>query len=149
MTFRHYSSLAGLYQITCIVFTLAWFFVHTITLATGASHVPKQKLLLQALLSPSAQCKRDGEWQEIEARELVPGDLIQLKGGDVIPADAKVKANPKPVPQGTSKDLSDAMCDLQSAPHGDKHCPNTTVLSGCLPFMISIGVCSWYRQLCI
>lgn len=48
-------------------------------------------LLLQALLSPSAQCKRDGTWKEIEARELVPGDLIQLKGGDVIPADAKVQ----------------------------------------------------------
>ncbi|KAL3158516.1 hypothetical protein ABBQ38_010745 [Trebouxia sp. C0009 RCD-2024] len=45
---------------------------------------------LEALLSPSAQCNRDGKWQEIEARELVPGDLIQLKGGDVIPADAKL-----------------------------------------------------------
>lgn len=45
---------------------------------------------MQALLSPSAQCKRDGTWKEIEARDLVPGDLIQLRGGDVIPADAKV-----------------------------------------------------------
>ena len=49
------------------------------------------KLLLQALLSPSAQCKRDGAWKEVEARELVPGDLIQLKGGDVVPADGKVR----------------------------------------------------------
>lgn len=35
--------------------------------------------------------KRDDEWQEIAATDLVPGDLIALKGGDVIPADAKVK----------------------------------------------------------
>lgn len=95
----------------------------------------KQRLLLQALLSPSAQCKRDGEWKEIEARELVPGDLIQLKGGDVIPADAKVKA----CPSWTSKDQSHAMCVLQSAPHADEHCPNTNVLSCCLLVMLSVG----------
>ena len=64
-------------------------------------------MLLQALLSPSAQCKRDGEWREIEARELVPGDLIQLKGGDVIPADAKVTTLTilKTIPHVTSKEL--------------------------------------------
>lgn len=68
---------------------------------TCSTHpIPYPGLLLQALLSPSAQCKRDGKWQEIEARELVPGDLIQLKGGDVIPADAKVAIPPilKPFP---------------------------------------------------
>lgn len=68
----------------------------------------KVQLLLQALLSPSAQCKRDGEWKEIEARELVPGDLIQLKGGDVIPADAKVTIPPisKPFPCMTNNNPS-------------------------------------------
>lgn len=46
--------------------------------------------LLQELAAPTAITKRDNTWMEIPARELVPGDLIQLKGGDVIPADAKV-----------------------------------------------------------
>jgi sodium/potassium-transporting ATPase subunit alpha len=32
-------------------------------------------------------CKRDGEWGEVEARLLVPGDVVKLKGGDNIPAD--------------------------------------------------------------
>lgn len=40
--------------------------------------------------------KRNGEWQEVKARDLVVGDLIQLKGGDVIPADAKVPLPPLP-----------------------------------------------------
>lgn len=34
--------------------------------------------------------KRDGEWKVLEVRELVPGDVIELKGGDVIPGDAVV-----------------------------------------------------------
>lgn len=35
----------------------------------------------------TAICLRDGEWGEVEARLLVPGDIIRLKGGDNIPAD--------------------------------------------------------------
>lgn len=34
--------------------------------------------------------KRDHQWKETLAREIVPGDVIALKGGDVIPADARV-----------------------------------------------------------
>jgi sodium/potassium-transporting ATPase subunit alpha len=34
-----------------------------------------------------AQAKRNGEWTEVEARLLVPGDVISLNGGDNIPAD--------------------------------------------------------------
>ena len=44
----------------------------------------------QELAAPTVLCKRDGEWVELPVKELVVGDLIQLKGGDVIPADAQV-----------------------------------------------------------
>lgn len=44
----------------------------------------------QALTVAMAHVRRDGEWKELPARELVPGDLIALKGGDVIPADCQV-----------------------------------------------------------
>lgn len=44
----------------------------------------------QALSAPHCICKRDGEWKELEVRELCLGDVIQLKGGDVIPADSRV-----------------------------------------------------------
>lgn len=45
---------------------------------------------MQALTVPMAHVLRDGEWKELAARELVPGDVIALKGGDVIPADCQV-----------------------------------------------------------
>ena len=45
---------------------------------------------LQGLLSPNIMCCRDSQWSEVDVKQLVPGDLIQLKGGDVIPADANV-----------------------------------------------------------
>ena len=45
---------------------------------------------MQELSAPTALCKRDGKWVELPVKELVVGDLIQLKGGDVIPADARV-----------------------------------------------------------
>ncbi len=45
---------------------------------------------LKKKLAVKAKVKRDGEWTSIEARELVPGDLVRLRIGDVIPADAKL-----------------------------------------------------------
>ncbi|MHB8630010.1 MAG: cation-transporting P-type ATPase [Aggregatilineales bacterium] len=37
-----------------------------------------------------ANVKRDGRWRVIAARELVPGDLIRLRIGNIVPADARV-----------------------------------------------------------
>lgn len=45
---------------------------------------------LKDLSAPMAIAKRDGEWLEIEARHLVPGDIISLEAGDIIPADARL-----------------------------------------------------------
>lgn len=39
-----------------------------------------------------ALCLRDGAWSKIEARLLVPGDIIKVKGGDNIPADVVLMA---------------------------------------------------------
>jgi H+-transporting ATPase len=43
---------------------------------------------LKQQLAPQSHVCRDGIWKNIPARELVPGDLIELKIGDIIPADA-------------------------------------------------------------
>jgi len=43
---------------------------------------------LKAKLAPRAHCCRDGKWQHMNARELVPGDLIELTIGNIVPADA-------------------------------------------------------------
>jgi Ca2+-transporting ATPase len=45
---------------------------------------------LKTLSVPSSRVVRDGMVQTIPARELVPGDLIEVEAGDHIPADARV-----------------------------------------------------------
>ena len=45
---------------------------------------------LKAKLALKAQVKRDGQWTTVESRELVPGDVIHLRLGDVVPADARL-----------------------------------------------------------
>src|SRR5205085_7008483 len=37
--------------------------------------------------SRTAAVLRDGNWSEITRRELVPGDVIKLTAGDLVPAD--------------------------------------------------------------
>ena len=45
---------------------------------------------LKKKLAIEARVRRDGKWNNIPARELVPGDIIRLRFGDIIPADAKL-----------------------------------------------------------
>jgi Ca2+-transporting ATPase len=47
---------------------------------------------LRELSSPHARVLRDGEWTEIDARQLVPADIIQLAEGDRVPADALLRS---------------------------------------------------------
>ena len=55
---------------------------------------------LQAKLAPNARVKRDGQWSTIPARELVPGDVIRVRIGDIIPADARLlEADPVQIDQ--------------------------------------------------
>ncbi|WP_457593090.1 plasma-membrane proton-efflux P-type ATPase [Hydrogenimonas sp.] len=52
--------------------------------ALSAIRVLKRKLARKALVL------RDGKWQEIPASQVVPGDIIKIKIGDIVPADAKL-----------------------------------------------------------
>ncbi|WJW76363.1 HAD-IC family P-type ATPase [Thiohalobacter sp. IOR34] len=45
---------------------------------------------LQRMLAPRCKVLRDGREQEIDARELVPGDLVLLEIGDRVPADLRL-----------------------------------------------------------
>ncbi|MGB3493323.1 MAG: HAD-IC family P-type ATPase [Elainellaceae cyanobacterium] len=45
---------------------------------------------LKAKLSVKARVKRDGKWITPPSRELVPGDVIRLRLGDIVPADARL-----------------------------------------------------------
>ncbi|MFZ0726605.1 MAG: plasma-membrane proton-efflux P-type ATPase [Desulfobacterales bacterium] len=52
--------------------------------AGNAVEALKKKLALKS------RVLRDGTWREIDAKELVPGDIVRLRLGDIIPADAKL-----------------------------------------------------------
>ncbi|XP_052174511.1 plasma membrane ATPase 4-like [Diospyros lotus] len=45
---------------------------------------------LMAGLAPKTKVLRDGRWSEQDASILVPGDIISIKLGDIIPADARL-----------------------------------------------------------
>ncbi|MHA3093074.1 plasma-membrane proton-efflux P-type ATPase [Acinetobacter brisouii] len=45
---------------------------------------------LKARLAIQARGLRDGKWTTLQARELVPGDVIHLRLGDIVPADARL-----------------------------------------------------------
>jgi len=45
---------------------------------------------LKAKLAIKARVKRDGKWVTPTAKELVPGDVIRLRLGDIVPADARL-----------------------------------------------------------
>ena len=47
---------------------------------------------LKATLAIKAKVKRDGKWTDPAARELVPGDVIRVRLGDIVPADARLLA---------------------------------------------------------
>ncbi|KAK9274225.1 hypothetical protein L1049_019039 [Liquidambar formosana] len=45
---------------------------------------------LMARLAPKAKVLRNGRWSEEDAAVLVPGDIISIKLGDIVPADARL-----------------------------------------------------------
>ena len=74
---------------------------------------------LRRRLQVSARVRREATWQVIPARELVPGDIVRLRPGDIIPADVKLLTGVLTVDQsaltGESKDADKAPGAVLSA----------------------------------
>lgn len=47
--------------------------------------------LLRQHLAIQARVHRDGHWQRVPARDLVPGDVLHLRHGDIVPADVVLR----------------------------------------------------------
>ena len=47
---------------------------------------------LKSSLKPAAQVKRDGKWENIDAKYLVPTDVVALNAGAAVPADCTIIA---------------------------------------------------------
>ena len=74
---------------------------------------------LQKRLQVSARVRRDASWQVIPARELVPGDIVRVRPGDIIPADVKLLTGELSIDQsaltGESKDADKKPSDVLSS----------------------------------
>ncbi|MDD4651771.1 MAG: plasma-membrane proton-efflux P-type ATPase [Methanothrix sp.] len=46
--------------------------------------------LLKKRLAPAARVLRDGKWNAIASRMLVPGDIVRIRLGEIVPADLKL-----------------------------------------------------------
>ena len=45
---------------------------------------------LREKVAPTATVLRDGEWRELARAQVVPGDVVRLSAGDLVPADARL-----------------------------------------------------------
>ncbi len=74
---------------------------------------------LRRKLQVSARVLRERSWQVIPARELVPGDIVRVRPGDIIPADVKLLTGALRVDQsaltGESRDVDKAPSDVLSS----------------------------------
>jgi H+-transporting ATPase len=64
---------------------------------------------LKSHLAPQARVLRDGTWSTVPARELLPGDRIRLRIGDIVPADSAWLS-------GTSLELDQSALTGESLP---------------------------------
>jgi len=82
------SLLLGHYVEGVIIFALL-----TLNAVIGHKHSSRSQKtveLLRKKLAVRAKVLRDGKWVMKEAKEIVPGDIIAVKLGDIIPADAVI-----------------------------------------------------------
>ncbi len=54
------------------------------------SRATKALALLRQRLTINARVRRDGRWQVLPAAQIVPGDLLRLRAGDIVPADIRL-----------------------------------------------------------
>lgn len=64
-------------------------------------------------LAPKAKVKRNGSWSEIESADLVPGDMISFKIGDIVPADCRLT-------EAINVSIDQAALTGESLPQGKK-----------------------------
>jgi Mg2+-importing ATPase len=62
----------------------------TLLLFYQESRAEKASEMLRKKVTTTATVLRDGEKKEVDLREIVPGDIIYLSAGDIVPADARV-----------------------------------------------------------
>jgi P-type Mg2+ transporter len=86
---------------------------------------------LRGMVAPSASVWRDGQLSEIPVKDIVPGDQLQVRAGDLVPADADLRT-------ATTLTVDEAALTGESLPvekqttdgHAAKLFAGTSVVSG-------------------
>lgn len=103
---------------------------------------------LRTQVAPTCTVLRDGAWQSMPRRNLVPGDVIRLAAGDLVPADARLleahdlyvqqaalTGEPLPVEKEAGDTAETTPTDTSASPHALAEDPamvllGTSVVSG-------------------
>jgi Ca2+-transporting ATPase len=102
---------------------------------------------LEKMLKSIARVRRDGKVMEVEAEELVPGDIVLMEAGNRVPADGRlfVTANVEIEEAALTGESVASAKDTEviaaaEAPLGDRHClafMNTSVTRGRAEMMVT------------
>jgi len=107
---RNYSDLAVVGVLLVVNAVLGFMQEHR---AAGVVETLRRKLQV------SARVLRESAWQVVPARELVPGDIIRVRPGDIVPADVKLLTGAMSIDQsaltGESKDADKAPGEVLSS----------------------------------
>ena len=64
---------------------------------TQESRAEQSMEALKRMAVPIVRVRRDGQLREVSAREVVPGDVVILETGNIVPADGRVLSSANPV----------------------------------------------------
>ncbi|MHB8626350.1 MAG: plasma-membrane proton-efflux P-type ATPase [Aggregatilineales bacterium] len=73
-----------------VLITFALLLLNALLSFVQESRAQNALALLRQSLSVQARVRRDGQWQLIPAQSIVPGDVVHLRTGDLIPADLRL-----------------------------------------------------------
>jgi H+-transporting ATPase len=96
---------------------------------------------LHSSLQINARVLRDGNWNQILARELVPGDVVKIRQGDMVPADLVTNCGELLVDQSAPAGESNAVAKLE----GSRIFAGSMVTSGETRQLLSL--LAWKRDL--
>lgn len=109
-----------------VVFIFALLLFSALDGAIQESKTARSLKFLDDQLTISTNTKRDGQWQMISARNLVPDDLLHLTVGSVIPADCRIVTGALTVNQAIITGESQAVVKQKD----DDIYTNSTVVEG-------------------
>ncbi|KAF8110798.1 hypothetical protein N665_0079s0110 [Sinapis alba] len=102
---------------------------------------------LMAQLAPKAKAIRDGKWNEIDAAELVPGDIVAIKLGDIIPADARLlEGDPLKIDQASSSALTGESLPVTKNPGSSVYSGSTCKQGEIEAVVIATGVHTFFGK---